>query len=96
MAFPVIYRMAYVEVENRHEFCCEFENYAEITDHGTYEVMTEYIRQLEADIEQSRAVTEDEHNPFISEEKYNEFKDTIGRDIYELLLDGTLNIILLV
>lgn len=96
MTFPVIYRMAYVEVENRHEFCRKFEDYAEITDHGTYEVMTEYIRQLEADIEQSRAVTEDEHNPFISEADYNEFKETIGTDIYELLLDGTLNIILLV
>ena len=96
MTFPVIYRMAYVEVENRHEFCREFEDYTEITDYGTYEIMAEYVKQLEADIAQSRAVTEDEHNPFISEEQYNAFKETIGTDIYELLLDGTIEIILLV
>ena len=34
--------------------------------------------------------------PKCRKKRFNEVKETIGTDIYELLLDGTLNIILLV
>lgn len=86
-----IYKMTYVDVQDRDSLSNQYEDYIHVTDYGTYEVMADDIRQFEDDNAELRQNGDLECSPY-----YVTFKRQIGYDKYDMLLNNELDLILLV
>lgn len=94
-------RIVYVDVDNiSFDTLAKLleEDYIEYTGMGTREISSYDIKRLEDDVQAQASLTEDEHGEYteITLKELEEFKESIGTDVYDALLQEEIDIIILV
>ena len=92
-----VFKMTYVGVDDRISTACQYPDFVEVTESDTYEVWASDIRRMEDELAERRALTSGEYfEPTITEEQASTFKSIIGEEVYDMLLNEELDVVLLV